>query len=106
MSSKNQQQTINIELREEEAEGIYANLAIISHSASEFIIDFARLMPGASKARIHARIVMTPQNFKNFQRAVAENIAKFESQFGKIPQAAPGPDLALENREDDSTRLN
>ena len=78
------QQNINVELREQEAEGIYSNLALISHSASEFIIDFARLMPGTPKARIYARIVMTPQNFKNLQRAITENIGKYEAQFGTI----------------------
>ena len=81
---KSSQQNISVELREPEAEGIYSNLALISHSASEFIIDFARLMPGVPKARIYARIVMTPQNFKNFQRAIAENIGKYEAQFGTI----------------------
>ena len=65
MTDNNQQtKTINIELREQEAEGIYANLALISHSASEFFVDFARLTPGVNKARVQARIVMTPQNLK------------------------------------------
>ena len=79
-----QERTINLELREQEAEGIYANLAVITHSSSEFILDFARIMPGVNKARIQARIVMTPQNFKNLQRAIADNIAKFEVQHGAI----------------------
>jgi len=85
------QKKINVELREEEAEGIYSNLALITHSSSEFIIDFARLMPGLPKARIHARIVMTPQNFKNLQRAIAENISKYEAQFGTIPTQGQAP---------------
>ena len=84
MSNQKQPKNINVELREPEAEGIYANLALITHSASEFIIDFARLMPGLPKARIHARIVMTPQNFKNLHRAIAENISKYEGQHGTI----------------------
>jgi len=75
---------ISVELREQEAEGIYANLALITHSASEFILDFARIMPGMPKARIHARIVMTPQNFKNLQRAITENIDKYEAQYGTV----------------------
>ncbi|HUU28329.1 MAG TPA: DUF3467 domain-containing protein [archaeon] len=82
--SRTSQKNISVELREQEAEGIYSNLALISHSSSEFIIDFARLMPGTPKARIHARIVMTPQNFKNLERAIAENISKYEVQFGTI----------------------
>jgi len=90
MSNKRQQKNINVELREQEAEGIYANLALITHSASEFIIDFARLMPGLPKARIHARILMTPQNFKNLHRAIAENISKYEAQHGTIQMQGQG----------------
>ena len=90
MSNKKSLKNINVELREQEAEGIYANLALITHSASEFIIDFARLMPGSPKARIHSRIVMTPQNFKNLHRAIAENITKYESQYGTIPMHGQG----------------
>ena len=90
MSDKNQQtKTINIELREQEAEGIYANLALISHSASEFFVDFARLTPGVNKARVQARIVMTPQNLKNLHRALGENIARYESQHGQITTTGP-----------------
>ena len=90
MSEKKQPKNINVELREEDAEGIYANLALITHSASEFIIDFARLMPGLPKARIHSRIVMTPQNFKNLYRAIGENISRFETQHGTIPMQGQG----------------
>ncbi len=77
-------QEINIELGEKEAEGIYSNLAIISHSAAEFVIDFTRIMPGVPKAKVHARIVMTPQHAKLFARAINDNISKFEMQFGEI----------------------
>ncbi|MBN2290360.1 MAG: DUF3467 domain-containing protein [Candidatus Glassbacteria bacterium] len=90
MTEKKQQKNINLELREQEAEGIYANLALITHSASEFIIDFARLMPGLPKARIHARIVMTPQNFKNLYRAIGENISRYEAGHGTIPMHGQG----------------
>ena len=92
MSKPVQTTNISVELREEQAEGIYANLALITHSQSEFILDFARLLPGLPKARIHARIVMTPQNFKNLQRAITENIGKYEAQYGPIKiQSHPGP---------------
>ena len=77
-------QNINIELSEKEAEGIYSNLALISHSSSEFILDFARMLPGVPKAKIYARIVMTPQNIKSLQKAIEDNISKYEAQFGKI----------------------
>ena len=79
-----QPQQINIELGEKEAEGNYSNLAIISHSPAEFIIDFTRIFPGIPKAKIHTRIIMTPQHAKFFLQALKENIEKYESQFGTI----------------------
>lgn len=86
MSDKNKpvQQQLNIELGEKEAEGIYSNLAIISHSPAEFIIDFTRVLPGVPKAKVHARIVMTPQHAKLLLRALNENVARFENAFGEI----------------------
>lgn len=75
---------LQIELREPESEGIYANLAIISHSPSEMIIDFARVMPGVQKARVLSRIIMTPQHAKLMERALSDNLKKFEKQFGEI----------------------
>ncbi len=78
------QQQINIEIGEKEAEGIYSNLAIISHSPAEFIIDFTRVLPGIPKSKISARIVMTPQHTKMLLNALKENIEKFENQFGEI----------------------
>jgi len=77
-------QRINVELGEKESEGIYANLALITHSPSEFILDFARVLPGVPKAKVYARIVMTPHHAKLLSRALEENIGKFEDQFGKI----------------------
>jgi hypothetical protein len=77
-------QQINIELGEKEAEGIYSNLAIITHSPAEFIIDFTRVVPGAPKAKVHARIITTPQHAKMLLRALQENVEKFESKFGEI----------------------
>lgn len=78
------QKRINIELGEKESEGIYANLALITHSPSEFIIDFARVLPGTPKSKVYARIVMTPQHVKMLQNALEENIKKYENRFGKI----------------------
>lgn len=77
-------QRINIELGEKEAEGIYANLAMISHSPNEIIIDFARVMPGSPKSRVQARIIMTPAHAKMLKRALEDNIKRFEKQFGEI----------------------
>ena len=79
-----QGQQINIELGEKEAEGIYSNLAIITHSPAEFIIDFTRIVPGVPKAKVHARIITTPQHAKMLLKALKENIDKFETRFGEI----------------------
>jgi hypothetical protein len=82
-------QQINIELGEKEAEGIYSNLAIISHSPAEFIIDFTRVVPGIPKAKVQARIITTPQHAKMLLKALQENIEKFENKFGEIKSAGP-----------------
>jgi hypothetical protein len=79
-----QPQQINIELGEKEAEGIYSNLAIITHSPAEFVIDFTRVLPGVPKARVHARIITTPQHAKLLLNALNDNIQKFEKSFGEI----------------------
>jgi hypothetical protein len=81
---KGNQNQINIELPEEVAEGIYSNLAIISHSHSEFVVDFIRLVPNVPKAKVKARVILTPQHAKRLMGALAENIKKFETQFGVI----------------------
>ncbi len=75
---------INVELSEEIAEGVYSNLAIINHSASEFVLDFIKIMPGVPKARVKSRIVLTPQHAKRFLRAMQDNVARFEAQHGEI----------------------
>ncbi|MEA3478920.1 MAG: DUF3467 domain-containing protein [Bacteroidota bacterium] len=88
MSDQDQKKQINIELNEEIAEGIYSNLAMITHSNSEFIIDFIKMMPGIPKAKVKSRIILTPQHAKRLYRALKDNIAKFESMHGniKIPE--------------------
>ena len=78
------QQQVNIELGEKEAEGIYSNLAIITHSNAEFVIDFTRILPGVPKAKVHARVVMTPVHAKLLLNALRDNIDKFEQKFGEI----------------------
>lgn len=85
----NKPQQINIQLSEQEAEGIYSNMAIISHSNAEFIIDFTRILPGIPKAKVHARIIMTPQHAKMLLMALGENIGKFESMNGEIKLEGP-----------------
>jgi hypothetical protein len=84
VQAKAMPQQLQVELREPESEGIYANLAIISHSPSEMILDFARVMPGVQKARVLARIIMTPQHARMMERALSDNLKKFETQYGEI----------------------
>lgn len=86
---------INIELTEEVAEGIYSNLAIITHSNQEFILDFIKMMPGIPKAKVKARIVLTPQHAKRFLKALNENIKKFESLNGEIADMEDIPGMNM-----------
>lgn len=83
-NDKQNQPHLDIELSEEIAEGIYSNLAVITHSQSEFVIDFIKIMPGVPKARVKSRILLTPQHAKRLAKALADNISKFEQQNGKI----------------------
>lgn len=80
----NNQNQLNIELPEEIAEGTYSNLAIISHSPQEFVVDFIRIMPGMPKAKVKSRVLLTPEHAKRLMKALADNIKKYEQQFGKI----------------------
>jgi len=80
----NQDTTIDVELPEDIAEGIYANLAMIAHSNSEFVVDFIRLMPGLSKAKVKSRIILTPEHAKRLLMALKDNIRKYEEVFGDI----------------------
>lgn len=75
---------LNIEISEEVAEGQYANLAIITHSHAEFVVDFVNVMPGTPKSKVKSRIILTPQHAKRLMRALTENIQKFESTHGPI----------------------
>ena len=85
---ENQQQPgqnqINIELTEDMADGIYSNLAIITHSNAEFVIDFIKVMPGIPKAKVKSRILLTPQHAKRLMKALADNVKKYESAHGEI----------------------
>ncbi len=89
MNDNNKQNQINIELSDDMAEGIYSNLAIITHSNAEFIIDFIKMMPGIPKAKVKSRIILTPQHAKRLMNALRENIAKFESVHGPIKDSEP-----------------
>ena len=83
MEEQNENQ-LNIELSEEIAEGVYSNLAIITHSSSEFVLDFIRVMPGVPKAKVKSRIILTPEHAKRLLTALEDNIEKFETVNGRI----------------------
>lgn len=82
MAENNNQ--LNIELDEQTGQGTYANLAVISHSSSEFILDFVRIMPGVPKSKVQSRIILTPEHAKRLLFALQDNIQKYESNFGQI----------------------
>src|SRR5256885_1827840 len=84
MQEPQPQTQINIEISEEVAEGSYANLAIITHSHAEFVIDFVNVMPGTPKSKVKSRIILTPQHAKRFMKALMENVSRFESVNGVI----------------------
>jgi hypothetical protein len=83
-NNNEQEKKINIELPEEVAEGIYSNLALITHSPSEFVCDFVQLMPGMPKAKVRSRVIMTPENAKRLLNALQDNVRKYEENIGKI----------------------
>ena len=81
---KPKSQQLNIELNEEIAQGIYSNLAVITHSSSEFVIDFVRIMPGVPKANVKSRIILTPEHAKRLLLALQDNLKKFETLNGPV----------------------
>jgi len=81
---QNIEQQLNIELSEETADGTYANLAIITHSFAEFVIDFVNVMPNVPKAKVKSRVIMTPQHAKRLMKALIDNVKRFEAQHGTI----------------------
>lgn len=81
---------LNIELKEDVAQGTYSNLAVITHSASEFVVDFVRIMPGMPKAEVKSRIILTPEHAKRLLLALQDNISKFESIHGEIKNIDQG----------------
>lgn len=86
---------INIELSEDMAEGEYANLAMIAHSNSEFVIDFIRMMPGVPKAKVKARIVVTPEHAKRLLSALADNVERYEQAHGPIKAQHDAPNYPM-----------
>ena len=82
--AKKQKNQINIELKEEVAQGTYSNLAIITHSSSEFVLDFVRVMPGVPKAEVKSRVILTPEHAKRLLKALQDNVEKYEKAHGPI----------------------
>ena len=77
-------QQINIELNQEVSEGEYANFVVVTHSPAEFVMDFTKILPGVTKARVHSRVIMAPQHAKAFLAALSDNIKRFEKSNGEI----------------------
>jgi len=93
--AEDQKNQINIELSEEVAEGTYANLAMIAHSNSEFVIDFIRMMPGTPKAKVKSRIIVTPEHAKRLMKALQDNVKKYEENFGTISASSEIPKFPM-----------
>ena len=89
--NKNEQQGLQLELPQDVAQGEYANFAIITHSSSDFIVDFARVMPGLPKAQVKSRVILAPEHAKRLLGALQENIMRYEKEFGpiRIPNQEP-----------------
>ncbi len=91
MDENNKQQGLQMELPQDVAQGEYANFAIITHSSSDFVIDFARVLPGVSKAQVKSRVILAPEHAKRLLGALQENIMRYEQAFGpiRIPSQEP-----------------
>ena len=86
---QNPNQPLNIEISEEIAEGAYANLAIITHSNAEFVVDFVNVMPGTPKSKVKSRFILTPMHAKRFMKALVENVERYEAANGTIADMLP-----------------
>ncbi len=97
MEGEKKKNQIKIELKDDVGQGIYSNLAIITHSSSEFVIDFIRVMPGVPKAEVKSRVILTPEHAKRLQNALNDNINKYESNHGPIKkiEGKGGPGMPM-----------
>src|SRR6218665_3096989 len=95
MEEQQNENQLNIELAEEVAEGIFSNLAIITHSNTEFVLDFIRVMPGVPKPRVKSRIILTPEHAKRLLAAMQDNIEKYEAINGRIKTQAEPPGFPM-----------
>ena len=83
-NQNNNQQGLQMELPQEVSQGQYANFAVITHSSSDFVLDFARILPGVPKAQVKSRVILAPEHAKRLLIALQDNIMRYEAQFGKI----------------------
>jgi hypothetical protein len=90
-----QKKKLNIDLPEEQAQGTYSNLAVITHSPVEFVVDFAQVMPGMPKAQVRSRIILAPHHAKRLLQALSENVQRFESQHGVIQPLKGSTDASM-----------
>jgi len=97
MESKKATNSIEIELTDAEATGSYSNLVMITHSASEFVLDFISMMPGRPKAKVVKRMIITPDHAKRLSAALAENVSRYEKEHGEIKQK-DRPEIPLNYR--------
>jgi hypothetical protein len=95
MKEETKQVSLQIQLDEQTAQGIYANLVIVQHSSSEFILDFVFINPGQPVAKVRSRIIMSPEHTKRLQKALSENLAHYESRFGEIKLPNMGPQFKM-----------
>jgi hypothetical protein len=97
MEEKAKKNQIQIELKEEVAQGTYSNLAVITHSSSEFVLDFVRVMPGVPKAEVKSRVILTPEHAKRLLKALEDNVKKFEKVHGPVKNIEPhgGPIMPM-----------
>ena len=92
---KKNKKKFDIELKEEIADGIFSNLVVITHSNSEFVLDFVRVMPGMKGGKVKSRIIITPQHAKRLRNALSENIEKYEKMFGSVSENEPTKDMPI-----------
>ena len=100
MEKTNGNEQLQIEIKDEQASGTYANFAIITHSNSEFVLDFASYLPGMPKGKVQSRIIMVPENAKRLLFALQDNIRRYEEQFGPIEQKRSDSDVFVPNIND------
>ena len=84
MDEKKNNQSLEIELNETVAEGVYANMTVLAHSPSEFVIDFISVLPGVTKGQVRSRVIMAPGHVKRLMYILQDNISRYESLFGEI----------------------